>query len=80
MRIERVRNRDIVVSHVGSFEWCPPRSRLDPGAAGEVAVLRPDLAGGHPPAVATADYEQRLATWREWEQVSIAAQGNGSAR
>ena len=36
--------------------------------------------GDGPLAVATVDYEQHLATWREWEQVSIAAQGNGSAR
>jgi NAD(P)-dependent dehydrogenase (short-subunit alcohol dehydrogenase family) len=26
-------------------------------------------------AIATADYESRLATWRKWEPVSIAAQG-----
>jgi NAD(P)-dependent dehydrogenase (short-subunit alcohol dehydrogenase family) len=26
-------------------------------------------------ALATADYESRLATWREWEPVSVAAQG-----
>jgi hypothetical protein len=27
--------------------------------------------------IATADYESRLATWREWQPVSVAAQGNG---
>jgi hypothetical protein len=31
--------------------------------------------GDGPLATATADYESRLATWREWEPVSIAAQG-----
>ena len=31
--------------------------------------------GNGPLAIATRDYEQRLATWREWEQVSISAQG-----
>jgi NAD(P)-dependent dehydrogenase (short-subunit alcohol dehydrogenase family) len=31
--------------------------------------------GDGPLAIATADYESRLATWREWEPVSIAAQG-----
>lgn len=31
--------------------------------------------GDGPLAVATADYESRLATWREWEPVSIAAHG-----
>ena len=31
--------------------------------------------GDGPLAIATRDYEQRLATWREWEHVSVAAQG-----
>jgi NAD(P)-dependent dehydrogenase (short-subunit alcohol dehydrogenase family) len=31
--------------------------------------------GDGPLAVATADYESRLAMWREWEPVSIAAHG-----
>jgi hypothetical protein len=34
--------------------------------------------GDGPLAVATADYESRLATWRQWEPVSIAAGGLGS--
>jgi NAD(P)-dependent dehydrogenase (short-subunit alcohol dehydrogenase family) len=33
--------------------------------------------GDGPLAMATADYESRLATWREWEPVSVAAQGKG---
>jgi NAD(P)-dependent dehydrogenase (short-subunit alcohol dehydrogenase family) len=32
--------------------------------------------GDGPLAVATADYESRLATWREWEPLSIAAHGH----
>jgi NAD(P)-dependent dehydrogenase (short-subunit alcohol dehydrogenase family) len=33
---------------------------------------------GEPPlAIATADYESRLATWREWQPVAVAAHGNG---
>ncbi|MEV5649041.1 SDR family oxidoreductase [Nocardia sp. NPDC052254] len=32
--------------------------------------------GTAPLRMATADYESRLATWREWESVSAAAQGN----
>ncbi len=32
--------------------------------------------GDSPLRTATKDYESRLATWREWEQVSIAAHGN----
>jgi NAD(P)-dependent dehydrogenase (short-subunit alcohol dehydrogenase family) len=31
--------------------------------------------GDGPLALATADYEQRLATWREWEWLSLEAQG-----
>lgn len=31
--------------------------------------------GDGPLAMATADYESRLATWRKWERVSIEAQG-----
>ena len=31
--------------------------------------------GDGPLAIATRDYESRLATWREWEPVSIAAHG-----
>jgi NAD(P)-dependent dehydrogenase (short-subunit alcohol dehydrogenase family) len=33
------------------------------------------LFGNGPLAIATADYESRLATWREWEPVSIEAHG-----
>lgn len=33
--------------------------------------------GDGPLAIATADYESRLATWREWEPTSIAAHGAG---
>jgi NAD(P)-dependent dehydrogenase (short-subunit alcohol dehydrogenase family) len=32
--------------------------------------------GDGPLAIATADYESRLATWREWEPVSIEAHGD----
>ena len=34
--------------------------------------------GDGPLAIATADYEQRLATWRAWEPVSIEAHGVGA--
>ena len=33
--------------------------------------------GDGPLAVATKDYESRLATWREWEPVSVKAHGSG---
>ncbi len=35
--------------------------------------------GDAPLGIATADYQSRLATWREWEPVSIEAQGRNSA-
>jgi NAD(P)-dependent dehydrogenase (short-subunit alcohol dehydrogenase family) len=63
------------------------RGRGDPASTAQ-AMLRivdadePPLRvflGDGPLALATADYEQRLATWREWEPLSIAAQGNGPA-
>jgi len=40
----------------------------------EVPPLRVFL-GKQPLGIATADYESRLATWREWQPVSEAAQG-----
>lgn len=58
-------------------------SRGDP-AASSAAVLKvvdaenPPLRiffGDGPLAIATKDYESRLATWREWEPVSIEAHG-----
>jgi NAD(P)-dependent dehydrogenase (short-subunit alcohol dehydrogenase family) len=58
----------------------------DPGATA-AAVLElvdaqnPPLRiffGDGPLAVATADYESRLATWREWEPLSIAAHGSSA--
>jgi NAD(P)-dependent dehydrogenase (short-subunit alcohol dehydrogenase family) len=34
--------------------------------------------GEGPLAIATADYQSRLGTWRQWEPVSIAAQGRAA--
>ncbi|GAA6142452.1 SDR family oxidoreductase [Hydrogenophaga sp. 5NK40-0174] len=59
-------------------------SRGDPTAT-RAAILKivdapkPPLRvffGDGPLAVATKDYESRLATWREWEALSIEAQGS----
>ena len=33
--------------------------------------------GEAPLGIATADYESRLAIWREWQPVAAAAQGHG---
>jgi NAD(P)-dependent dehydrogenase (short-subunit alcohol dehydrogenase family) len=44
----------------------------------EVPPLRVFFGDG-PLAIATADYESRLATWREWEPLSIAAGGHAPA-
>jgi NAD(P)-dependent dehydrogenase (short-subunit alcohol dehydrogenase family) len=62
--------------------------RFTPGdpAATRDAVLRlvdtPDpplrlFLGEAPLGIATADYQSRLAAWREWQPVAAAAQGNG---
>jgi hypothetical protein len=32
--------------------------------------------GEAPLGIATADYQSRLATWNEWQPVSIGAQGS----
>jgi NAD(P)-dependent dehydrogenase (short-subunit alcohol dehydrogenase family) len=64
------------------------RKSGDPAATAK-AILRivdadqPPLRvffGEGPLALATADYEQRIETWWEWQPLSIAAQGNGAAR
>lgn len=62
------------------------RSRPGDPAATRDAVLRlvdsptPPLRlflGEAPLGIATADYESRLANWREWQPVAVAAQGDG---
>ncbi|MCW2985796.1 MAG: Short-chain dehydrogenase/reductase, partial [Conexibacter sp.] len=58
--------------------------RGDPAATRDAVLKivdaeRPPLRvffGDGPLAIATADYESRLATWREWEPLSIAAHGH----
>ncbi len=60
---------------------------MNPGdpAASAAAILRvvdaeePPLRcffGTQPLAIAEADYEQRLKTWREWQPVAELAQGD----
>lgn len=76
-------------AHAQAEAWRATRAadRGDPTASAE-AILRvvdaenPPLRmffGAAPLGIATADYEQRLATWREWQPVSLLAQGGASA-
>jgi NAD(P)-dependent dehydrogenase (short-subunit alcohol dehydrogenase family) len=69
------------------FRAARTRTQGDPTASA-AAVLKivdaeqPPLRvffGNGPLQIATVDYEQRLATWREWEQVSIEAQGTADS-
>lgn len=66
------------------------RRASDPGdpAASAEAILRvvdadePPLRvffGAAPLGIATADYESRLATWNQWQDVALIAQGNREA-
>ena len=56
----------------------------DPAATREAVLTLVDsdnpplrvFFGKAPLAIATADYESRLATWKEWQPLSIAAQGS----
>lgn len=76
-------------AHAQAAAWRATRTTDlgDPSASAE-AILRvvdaenPPLRvffGAAPLGIATADYEQRLATWREWQPVSLLAQGGASA-
>jgi len=55
----------------------------DPAASSDAVLTVVDaenpplrvFLGDGPLAIATADYESRLATWRQWEPVSVAAHG-----
>jgi NAD(P)-dependent dehydrogenase (short-subunit alcohol dehydrogenase family) len=72
---------------VRAQQWRAQRT-ANPGdpVASSAAVLavvdaeKPPLRiflGEAPLAIATADYESRLTLWREWQPVSVAAQGDG---
>ena len=74
---------DGVRSASAAFRAARTQTQGDPHAS-SAAVLKlvdaeqPPLRvffGDGPLGLATADYEQRLATWREWEWLSIQAQG-----
>jgi NAD(P)-dependent dehydrogenase (short-subunit alcohol dehydrogenase family) len=57
----------------------------DPSATRDAVLMLVDIPnpplrlflGEAPLGIATADYESRLATWREWQPVAAAAQGYG---
>jgi NAD(P)-dependent dehydrogenase (short-subunit alcohol dehydrogenase family) len=58
----------------------------DPAATGDAVLKLVDtqdpplrlFLGEAPLGIATADYESRLASWREWQPVAAAAQGTSS--
>ncbi|WP_448059683.1 SDR family oxidoreductase [Cellulomonas hominis] len=74
---------DDMRAQAAAFRAARTQTQGDPraSAAAVLAVVdapNPPLRvflGDGPLAIATADYEQRLATWREWEPVSVRAQG-----
>jgi hypothetical protein len=47
------------------------------GCPGMRDAARIMFLGESPLRVVTADYESRLADWREWQPVAAAAQGDG---
>lgn len=61
--------------------------RGDPAASREAVLKLLDAEhpllrifyGEGPLEISTEDYESRLATWREWKPVSIAAHGGAAA-
>jgi NAD(P)-dependent dehydrogenase (short-subunit alcohol dehydrogenase family) len=74
---------DEVRAQSAAFRAARTQTQGDPTASAR-AVLKivdaeqPPLRvffGDGPLQLAVEDYEQRLATWREWEQISIEAQG-----
>jgi NAD(P)-dependent dehydrogenase (short-subunit alcohol dehydrogenase family) len=84
-RSERLGDYDQVWEEIARQRASRTASPGDP-AASSAAVLQivdspnPPLRiffGDGPLAIATADYESRLQTWREWEPLSIAAHGKG---
>ena len=62
------------------------RAPGDPAATRDAVLLLVDaddpplrmFLGEAPLGIATADYESRLATWREWQPVAAAAQSRGN--
>ncbi|HEY1487478.1 MAG TPA: SDR family oxidoreductase [Micromonosporaceae bacterium] len=78
-----VENPDYAAAHEASSRRPTTAKRGDPVAT-RTAILKvvdaekPPLRiffGVAPLQIATADYESRLATWNEWQPVSIEAQG-----
>ncbi len=74
---------DGVRAQAAAFRAARTQTQGDPQASAAAVLevvdaqnppLRVFLGDG-PLALATADYEQRLATWREWDPVSVRAQG-----
>src|SRR5215472_2257524 len=69
--------RDAPFGRAGAAQGGDPHATRDAILA-VVDAKKPPMRtffGRAPLEIATADYESRLATWREWEPVSVAAQG-----
>ena len=76
-------------AYESSFEQVQEARKKRIGNPGDPVATRPAILavvdaeepprriffGESPLATATEDYESRLATWREWQHVSVAAQG-----
>jgi NAD(P)-dependent dehydrogenase (short-subunit alcohol dehydrogenase family) len=78
---------DSLRAEAAKFRAARMRTQGDP-IASATAVLKivdaehPPLRvffGDGPLQIASADYEQRLATWREWEHISLEAQGESGS-
>ena len=74
---------DAVRAQAAAFRAARTQTQGDPTASSRAVLELVDTAepplriffGRGPLHIATEDYERRLATWREWEHLSIAAQG-----
>jgi NAD(P)-dependent dehydrogenase (short-subunit alcohol dehydrogenase family) len=74
---------DGVRAESAAFRAARTQTQGDPAASARAVLKivdaeRPPLRvffGDGPLQIAATDYEQRLATWREWEHISLEAQG-----
>jgi NAD(P)-dependent dehydrogenase (short-subunit alcohol dehydrogenase family) len=78
---------DGVRAESAAFRAARTQTQGDPAASARAVLEIVDAAqpplrvffGDGPLRIATEDYEQRLATWRDWEHISLEAQGESSS-